>query len=152
MKIEIAPEVVARLRQALRNAGRREIGGMMFAEQLAPGSFRLIAVSLDPLSGSSSHFRRDPGAHQKALTAFFEETGRDYGRYNYLGEWHSHPSYSVSPSTEDMETMQMLVDDETSVITFAFLLIVRQRFRFWIDHSFTLFVRGVKPQKIKSRF
>src|SRR2546425_7841442 len=103
MKVQLAPDIAARLRQALRRAGRREIGGMLFAEQLAPAHFRLIDFSLDLFSGSHTHFRRDPRAHQKALNEFFEKTGRDFSRFNYLGEWHSHPSFSITPSIEDAE-------------------------------------------------
>ncbi|MGA2795571.1 MAG: Mov34/MPN/PAD-1 family protein, partial [Roseiarcus sp.] len=125
MKIALAPEIEARLRQALRQAGRREIGGMLFAEQLAPANFRLMDFSLDPLSGSHTRFQRNPAAHEKALNEFFERTGRDFSRFNYLGEWHSHPSFPVSPSLEDIATMQSLVQNRTSTISFALLLIVR---------------------------
>src|SRR5687767_12943368 len=110
MQIELAPDINARLRQALRRAGLREIGGMLFAEQLAPAHFRLMDFSLDLFSGSHTHFRRNPQAHQQALNEFFENTGRDFSRFNYLGEWHSHPLFSITPSVEDTETMQSLVE------------------------------------------
>ncbi len=149
MQIELVPDIDARLRQALRQAGRREIGGMLFAEQLAPGHFRLIDFSLDHFSGSHTHFRRDPHVHQKALDEFFEKTGRDFSRFNYLGEWHSHPSFSVTPSGEDRETMQSLVENRTGAISFALLLIVRLRFRLWMDYSLTTFACGYPPQRAR---
>ena len=71
MRIELAPELETRFRTALREAGRREIGGMLMAEQLAPGTFRVVDFSLDPLSGSHTAFRRDPKLHQKTLDEFF---------------------------------------------------------------------------------
>jgi proteasome lid subunit RPN8/RPN11 len=146
MQIELTPDLRARLRQALRRAGRREIGGMLFAEQLAPAHFRLMDFSLDLFSGSHTHFRRDPGAHQQALNEFFEKTGHEFSRFNYLGEWHSHPSFSVTPSSEDAETMQSLVENRTGAISFALLLIVRLRFRLWMEYSLTTFVCGYPPQ------
>lgn len=147
MQIELVPDINARLRQSLRRAGRREIGGMLFAEQLAPAHFRLMDFSLDLFSGSHTHFRRDPHAHQQALNEFFEKTGCDFSRFNYLGEWHSHPSFPVTPSIEDVETMQSLVANRAGAISFALLLIVRLRFRFWMDYSLTTFVCGYLPQR-----
>jgi [CysO sulfur-carrier protein]-S-L-cysteine hydrolase len=119
---------------------------MLFAEQLAPAHFRLMDFSLDLFSGSHAHFRREPSAHQKALKEFFKKTGRDFSRFNYLGEWHSHPSFPVTPSIEDVETMQSLVENDNAAVSFALLLIVRLRFWFWIDSSLTTFARGYRPQ------
>ena len=148
MRIELAPDIEGRLRKNLRSAGRRETGGMLFAEQLAPGSFKVIDFSVDLCSGSHTSFRRDPQLHEEALFSFFIRTGRDFGRFNYLGEWHSHPSFSVSPSPEDVATMTDLVSHERAAISFAVLLIVRLRFRFWLEHSWTIFARGHAPQSI----
>jgi len=109
MRIEVAPEIEPRFRKALRSAGRREIGGMLFAEQLAPSRFRVMDFSVDLSSGSQTNFRRDPGAHEAALNAFFERTGRDFARFNYLGEWHSHPDRSsVLPSGTDLRQVAWL--------------------------------------------
>lgn len=149
MRIELGPDIEKRLRAALRQARRREIGGMLFAVQLAQSNFRIVDFSLDAFSGSHTNFRRTPEAHRKALDAFFERTGRDYQRFNYLGEWHSHPSFSVRPSAEDIETMTDIVQNRNSSISFALLLIVRFRFRLWIDYSLTFFARGQPPQKAR---
>jgi [CysO sulfur-carrier protein]-S-L-cysteine hydrolase len=147
MRIELAREIEWRFRSALRKADSREIGGMLLAEQLAPGSFRVVDFSLDPCSGSHTHFQRDPQTHQKTLDEFFRRTGRDFQRFNYLGEWHSHPSFSVHPSIEDIETMTDIVDNRFSMISFAILLIVRLRFRLWLDYSLTIFTRSQAPRK-----
>src|SRR5580704_563434 len=124
MKIEQVPELEKRFRAALRKADRREIGGMLMAEQLAPGHFRIMDFSLDALSGSRVRFRREPETHQKVLDEFFRRTGQDYQRFNYFGEWHSHPSFPVHPSLEDVATMTDIVEHGSSTITFAVLLIV----------------------------
>ncbi|MVA31550.1 Mov34/MPN/PAD-1 family protein [Agrobacterium vitis] len=149
MRIELAPDIEPRLRKALHKAGSREIGGMLFAEQLAPGRFRIVDFSLDPYSGSHANFQRDPALHHEALNAFFEKTGRDFSRFNYLGEWHSHPSFPVQPSREDVDTMTDLVEHGQSEITFALLLIVRLRFRMWMDYSMTTFAKGYTPHRAR---
>jgi [CysO sulfur-carrier protein]-S-L-cysteine hydrolase len=149
MRIELAHDIEKRVRTALRTAGRREIGGMLFAEQSAPGKFRVIDFSLDLFSGSHTAFRRDPKIHRKMLDEFFERTGHDYQRFNYLGEWHSHPSFSVRPSTEDVDTMTDIVKNPSSAISFAILLIVRLRFWAWLDYSVTVFARDMPPHKAR---
>ena len=145
MRIELASGLASRLRKALRAAGSREIGGILLAEQLAPGHFHVIDFSLDLYSGSDAYFQRDPAVHQRVMDAFFEKTDRDFSRFNYLGEWHSHPSFPVHPSQEDIDTMTNLVEHSRSEITFALLLIVRLRFWMWMDYSMTIFTRGYVP-------
>jgi len=117
---------------------------MIFAEQLAPDNFCVIDFSLDAHAGSHSTFNRDPDVHGRALNDFFRRTGRDFTRFNYLGEWHSHPSFSALPSRDDIATMTDLVENSEG-ISFAVLMIVRIRFRFWMDCSFTVFARGDAP-------
>jgi integrative and conjugative element protein (TIGR02256 family) len=149
MRIELAPDIERKVRSALRTAGRREIGGMLFAEQSAPGKFRVIDFSLDPFSGSHTSFRRDPKTHRKTMDDFFRRTGGDYRRFNYLGEWHSHPSFSVRPSIEDVNTMTDIVTNPSSAISFAALLIVRLRFWVWLDYSLTVFARNQPPREAR---
>lgn len=149
MRIELAPDLEGRLCKALRSAGRCETGGMLFAEQLAPSHFCIIDFSVDLYSGSHTNFQRDSAIHQKALDAFFDRTGRDFGRYNYLGEWHSHPSFPVAPSVEDVATMTELVSNGGTTITFAILLIVRLRLHLWLDYSLTVFARGRAPEPVR---
>lgn len=144
MRVELAPEIAPRLRKALQTAGQRETGGILFAEQLQPGHFRVIEFSLDLHGGSHSDFQRDPSAHKKTMEEFFDKTGHDYRRFNYLGEWHSHPSIPVHPSPKDINSMIDLVESDQSGITFAVLLIVRLRFRMWLDYSITAFVQGYR--------
>jgi len=96
----------------LRRAGQREIGGVLFGEQLAPNEFKIIDFSVDSVTGSAAHFCRSPEHHNTALEGFFAKTGNDYRRYNYLGEWHSHPRFPVHPSNQDQHSMIELVHGE----------------------------------------
>jgi integrative and conjugative element protein (TIGR02256 family) len=146
MRIELAADIGKRFHTSLREAGEREIGGMLLAEQLKPGRFCIVDFSLDSFSGSHTEFRRDPEAHQNTLDEFFRRTGRDFQRFNYLGEWHSHPSFSVRPSAQDNSTMTDIVQNQGSIISFAVLLIVRLRLRLWVEHSLTIFARNCAPQ------
>jgi integrative and conjugative element protein (TIGR02256 family) len=148
MKVEIAPNVRATLRRALRTAGRREIGGVLMGEQIEPGHFRVVDLSIDNETGGRAHFVRSPEAHADTLDAFFQRTGNEYNRYNYLGEWHSHPRFAVIPSVQDAESMIELVHGERG-IEFAVLLVVRLDWWGWIASSCTLFRRGYQPSAVE---
>lgn len=147
MRVEISDHVKGKLRSALRAAGSREIGGVLMGEQIAPGHFRVVDLSIDGQTGGRAHFVRSSEAHAEALNAFFQDTGHQYERFNYLGEWHSHPRFAVTPSTKDVTSMIDLVEGERA-IEFAILLIVRLRWWRRVACSCTLFRRGFRPSPV----
>ncbi|WP_210528504.1 Mov34/MPN/PAD-1 family protein [Rubellimicrobium arenae] len=138
--ISLPSEQRARLSGYLKRAGRREIGGILMGEQVAPDHFQIVEFSVDPVTGTAAHFVRSPEHHSAALGEFFRRTGADYKRFNYLGEWHSHPSFPVRPSSEDVASMQGLVDGERD-IDFSALLIVRLRYWLMFEARAYMFVR-----------
>lgn len=148
MKVEVAKDVRKVLRRALRSAGRREIGGVLMGEQIVPGYFRIVDISVDSETGGRAQFVRSPEAHAEALEAFFHRTGNTYDRFNYLGEWHSHPGFAVTPSMQDAGSMMALVQGERG-INFAVLLIVRLDWWHQITASCTLFQRGHTPSVVE---
>ncbi|MDX0542416.1 hypothetical protein GOC59_22790 [Sinorhizobium medicae] len=137
----------ARLRNCLRRAGRREIGGILMGEQVAPDHFRIVDFSVDDKTGTAAHFVRSPEHHAEALESFFQKTGSDFKRYNYLGEWHSHPSFPVRPSQKDIMSMQSLVHRERD-IDFSALLIVRLRYFFRFEAAAYMFVRHAAAREV----
>lgn len=146
MRIEFPKPLRKRLRRELGRARRVEIGGVLMAEQLAPGEFRLVDFTVDKQKGGAAHFVRAVEEHQRALAEFFERTGHDYARFNYIGEWHSHPNHSPVPSREDVASMESLVHGERD-IPFALLMIVRAK---WLGLalSATLFERTGTPRPV----
>ncbi len=148
MKIELTKDVRARMMSCLAKAKRREIGGILMAEQLEPGEFRIVDFSLDDFTGSAAHFVRSPDHHRAALDAFFARTGNDYARYNYLGEWHSHPNHAPFPSATDILSMHDLLDEERS-IRFAILLIVKRGWWRRFLCSAILLSQGEEPSNIQ---
>lgn len=147
MRVEITDHVKNKLRKALRAAGSREIGGVLMGEQIAPGLFWVVDLSIDSQAGGRAHFVRSSEAHTEALSAFFLETDHQYDRFNYLGEWHSHPRFTVIPSTQDVASMIDLVEGERG-IDFAVLLIVRLHWWRRISSSCTLFCRSADPSPV----
>lgn len=147
MQVEFPKPLRERMRKDLSRAKRREIGGILMAEQIAAGHFRLVDFTVDEVVGSGAHFVRSVEHHHAALSGFYERTATDYGRFNYLGEWHSHPNHLPVPSSTDIASMQALVRGERN-IPFAMLLIVRSvRWRRMLI-SATLFQRNQAPEPI----
>ena len=139
IEILLSPRCVRKLKRELRTAGCNEIGGVLAAEQIADGKFLVKDLSVQR-SGTPTSFIRDPVQHRKFMRRFHLINGNKPERFNYLGEWHSHPSFSVRPSAEDVATMTDIVQSPGSPITFAMLLIVRLRWRYWLDYSLIAFV------------
>ena len=94
-------------------------------EQLEPGEFRVVDITVQRHGGTIANFVRALATALRALGKFFQRTEQDYTRFNYLGEWHSHPSFSPVPSVRDAQSMLELVTDEEVGATFAVLLIVK---------------------------
>ena len=125
MRVRLAPGQARKLVAALARAGAREIGGQLFGEQLAPSDFLVTELTIQARSGTAARFVVDVLQAGRDAIKFFERTGRQYTRFNYIGEWHSHPSFAVAPSTTDLATMRTLVKDPRFGGSFAVLAIVR---------------------------
>lgn len=74
-------------------------------------------------TGTIASFVRGLSEALKAIQAFFSSAGSNFTRFNYLGEWHSHPLFSVQPSSQDHATMLELATDRRVGANFVVLLI-----------------------------
>lgn len=145
MQLLLPPKIIKRLRRELRRAGRQEIGGLLMGEHVRDEIFRVVDISVQRSGGSQACFSRDPKAHKTQLQEFFSRTGENYSRFNYLGEWHSHPSFEPLPSSTDIETMQSIVSDPSVGVNFMTLIIARLTSRATIELTATAFRVGVSP-------
>lgn len=125
IEVVLPASVAVKLRRELRRAGDREIGGVLAGEDLGGGRFSVADMSVQRSGGSVAHFVRDPSAHRKFMRRFLVRTGNDYTRFNYLGEWHSHPRFPALPSGTDLRQMQALIDERGQPANFLVLLVVK---------------------------
>ena len=126
MQLLVARPVIERLERELRRAGRKEIGGLLMGEHVQDELFRLVELSVQRSGGTDACFIRRPGDHKAQLEKFFAETGNDFTRFNYMGEWHSHPSFEPRPSDTDIRTMQSIVEDPDAGVNFLVLMVCRR--------------------------
>ena len=148
MQLMIPSNVRREMQRHIRRAGKREIGGILMGEEVGAELFRIVKFSVDSVSGTRARFVRDADHHDRELRSFFERTGTDYRRYNYLGEWHTHPSFDVHPSLQDMASMEDLVSGSRDV-NFAVLFIAQVRWLWRFQCSAYLFVRGCPPKQVE---
>jgi len=142
MHLLLPSKIKSQWTNALRSAGRREIGGVLLGELVKPGTFKIVEITIQRSGGTFSHFVRDPKLHERAIEQFFERTGRNYERFNYLGEWHSHPSFSTQPSRSDVQSMYRIVSEPSVGANFAALVIVRLTSRAELEMSACMFRSG----------
>jgi hypothetical protein len=131
-----------RLMEALQKAGVREIGGVLMGEHVAPDTFRVKSLTIQDHGGAFASFVRFLEQIVRPLAAFFKSTNHEYRRFNYLGEWHSHPSFVLVPSRTDIASMQEIVDDPNVGATFAVLLIVKRTPAGRLEGALTVFPAG----------
>lgn len=112
------------LLEALNNAGKREVGGVLMGEHVGLNLFAVREVTVHRRGAFASFVRRIEDAIGR-IRAFFQETDHDYSRFNYIGEWHSHPSFAPYPSKTDDQSMLQIVQDKEVGANFAVLLIVK---------------------------
>ncbi|WP_433694607.1 Mov34/MPN/PAD-1 family protein [Herbaspirillum seropedicae] len=109
---------------ALRRAGSREIGGILMAEHVGHNEFTVRKLTIHK-PGSFAYFVRRIDEIGQSLWGFFQVTKNEYERFNYLGEWHSHPSFPPYPSRTDDQSMLELILDPKMAANFAVLIIVK---------------------------
>ncbi|MFO0840896.1 MAG: Mov34/MPN/PAD-1 family protein [Gemmataceae bacterium] len=125
MKVVLPRDIAATLHSALAAAGSREVGGVLMGEHVAEDEFVVREVTVQEEGGTFAYFLRAIKSILAPLERFFRRTGHNYRRFNYLGEWHSHPSFECVPSERDAQTMRELVQDPAVGANFAVLVIVR---------------------------
>lgn len=124
LRITFPADIRIELQQALRKAGSRECGGVMMGEHVGVNHFAVRKITVQK-PGSVATFVRNIGGIVHSINGFLRANGNDFKRFNYLGEWHSHPLFSVQPSGRDHATMRDLATDRRVGATFLVLLIVR---------------------------
>ncbi|MEW8693089.1 MAG: Mov34/MPN/PAD-1 family protein [Candidatus Thiodiazotropha endolucinida] len=138
-----------RLISELEYAGDKEIGGILMGEQISPGKFRIVEMTIQHSGGLVAKFIRSAQRALFALQRFFKRTGHQYRQFNYLGEWHSHPSFSPKPSERDHATMIDLTCNGETGANFLVLMITRLNTTRGLEGTVTVYLpNGVVAEGI----
>lgn len=105
-------------------AGRHECGGVLMGEHFGHNHFVVRDLTVQRV-GSVARFIRGIREAMSAIRAFFAHTQDNFSRFNYLGEWHSHPLFTTEPSDTDHASMVEIASDPKVGANFVVLLIFR---------------------------
>lgn len=150
MLILLPDRILRKLRNELRRARSNEIGGVLMGERVTANIFRVVDLSVQRLGGGFSWFIRHPTNHNKYIEKFFDRTNHEYVRFNYLGEWHSHPSFVPVPSHTDSRSMRHIIEGEEAP-NFAVLMVVKLNAKKKIEASATMFLPTIAPYRVALR-
>jgi integrative and conjugative element protein (TIGR02256 family) len=148
MRLILQTSVIERLSSEVRRH-HREIGGILVGEHVADNCFRVVDASVQTAGGTFSRFVRDQNDSREFLDNFFERTKHDYKKFNYIGEWHSHPWFSVKPSAIDQASMIDTLNSVDVGANFLILLILGIGFLGGTKVSTTLFQKDTPPCLVK---
>lgn len=144
LSLTVRRSQLAELQTHLKKGGHREIGGWLVAEQTAPDKFELVGLTVDLEAGTRDRFDSLTEPHSQQMDRILLENSGRAGRVDYLGEWHSHPTFPPIPSEIDVAAMTDMV--ENSGPSFAALVIVRLLPNASIQATITTFQRGQGPE------
>jgi len=125
MQIILPNDVAKKLAKALKNSVNREIGGILMGKNVSENVFLVKDITIQSHGGTFATFTRFLEDIFNPLQNFFRNTGYNFTRCNYLGEWHSHPAFILEPSSTDCKTMWEIVEDFSVGANFAVLMIIR---------------------------
>lgn len=140
MKLLVPEAIVEELKDALRRAGAREVGGVLMGEHVAPNTFRVKRITVQMKGGTFAAFVRLVEEIVGPLREFFHATNHDYSRFNYLGEWHSHHSFALIPSDRDCQTMREILEDPAMGARFVVLMLARLNADETLAHEIAVFL------------
>jgi hypothetical protein len=124
MKInfKVTPDVESKIEKALREYGDFESGGILIGKKVEDNSFEIIDISISDEDNKYSIISFIRGVKKSDLLLrkhFKKKSGY------YIGEWHSHPKFSLSPSHQDIATMVGILADDHYGVMFNILLITK---------------------------
>ena len=125
MQLLLPPDIVKQLMSSLTKAAEQEIGGILMGEHVGENVFRVKNLTIQHQGGRFASFVRAIQNILEPLRNFFNSTNNEYTRFNYLGEWHSHPSFVPTPSTKDEQTMWDIIEDPNVGAYFVVLMIIK---------------------------
>lgn len=129
-------QVLGRHRQL--HQGAPEAGGILLGYRR--GSHLHVTEASSPVApdhASRTRFFRSAAPHQQAALMRWRESG---GTMDYLGEWHTHPEHSPSPSTIDTVGWQRICSTRKTPMLFV---IAGTQDRLWIGVGTTTGLRSM---------
>lgn len=104
MKILIKDDVKRLLYDSIKKAGDKEIKGACFARYINDEYFEIEDIYISEIKGTKFFSNLIiNNKYKKFVNSYFKKHNFDFTKHNYIGDWHSHPSFSCEPSSYDIK-------------------------------------------------
>lgn len=139
-KLEIGLLAISRMLKFRQDScWKREAGGVLMGRYIRDCLDVVIDDVTVPMRGDRRgrcSFFRDRDRHQQAINQAWQESE---GTTHYLGEWHTHPEKTPTPSVIDQTNWnQHLQEDRFSGDTLFFIIVGTKFIRVWEGHRTSL--------------
>lgn len=127
----ICPEVTKLLKEFRQTGLRWESGGVLLGRHLIEGNDIIVDHATKPMFGDRRHrfsFFRARRRHQREINRQWRISN---GTCTYLGEWHTHPEPSPTPSSVDLKTWHRKLEKDTYSEVLFFLIVGTEEVRVW---------------------
>lgn len=103
MKIIIPKKLTKKIFNQVKKCRLNETKGALFACKISDEIFEVDDVYIEKKIGSFAFVELvNNEKYQVYQKCYHEKNGYDYVNHNYIGDWHSHPSFELYPSSFDM--------------------------------------------------
>lgn len=131
--LKIPPEVLSQLSPFRQlEPFQAEAGGVILGRRIQGCDDVVIDEVTTPMAGDARarlQFHRAPSQHQSVIDARWVES---QGTCLYLGEWHTHPEPSPTPSRVDLEDWgRRLKEDRFEGSSVFFLIVGMEQIAIW---------------------
>lgn len=124
MTIEIPKPISELLKRELEVMNQNETRGSFFAERVNGALFKVNDVYFSKKRGTFSFIKMLIGdEYKKFQKNYHKKYFFEYEKYNYIGDWHSHPSFSCLPSSYDIA--EAIDDFKKSNANFIIQIIIK---------------------------
>lgn len=125
MKI-IVPEKMSKIiLDHVKKYSPNETKGALFARKIDDETFEIDAVYIEKKVGTFAFVILENNCRYKKFQAVYNKKHHyDYKNHNYIGDWHSHPSFALFPSEYDKS--EVVEDLTKSNANFLIQMIVKE--------------------------
>jgi len=119
----------------------------LFAKRLDDDTYEIDEVYLERRVGSIAFVKLYNNHRYKRFQARYHKKHKfDYRKHNYIGDWHSHPSFECVPSGFDM--MEVEMDMQESNADFLIQVILKVERNLLVGNAF-LYNNEVSAKRIE---
>ncbi len=123
MEIIIPKEITLRLIKQISKYSPLETKGALFAEDLGNDTFKIDEVYLEPKPGTTTfvklYINHEYVTFQKN---YHKLRNNNFSKYNYIGDWHSHPLFECYPSSYDVSEVEKDMKQSNAIFLVQLIL------------------------------